>query len=175
MAFDWVKNLRGSLSEDQCNEEDVKGANSFALFWNMVRTIAPEEVVEDFENFLRTSGISRMDARGNLPHNPETGRGDYRIDLPNGLSFTFHGAELAPPAGICARNYARCVLYHFVHHGLLMSFMGLLGIRNPSLTHTQSPGQQVGRLILQLARSIMVATSSWLLTASDSKRQQTLF
>lgn len=102
-----MKNLRRTLSTDKQDEEDIKGASAFALFWNMVRTIAPAEVVEDFENFLRTTGVRRMDARGHIPLDSETGRGTYQIDLPSGRSFTFHGAELAPPAGVCARNYAR--------------------------------------------------------------------
>ncbi|EKM74530.1 hypothetical protein AGABI1DRAFT_14922, partial [Agaricus bisporus var. burnettii JB137-S8] len=107
MEFDWVKNLRRKLSEDDQDEEDVKGANAFALFWNMVRSVAPGEVIDDFKHFLRTSKIRRMDARGNLLYNPKTGRGNYRVDLSSGLAFTFHDAELAPPAGVCARNYAR--------------------------------------------------------------------
>ncbi|XP_006463317.1 hypothetical protein AGABI2DRAFT_55728, partial [Agaricus bisporus var. bisporus H97] len=88
-------------------DENVKGASAFALFWNMVRTVAPVEVLNDFDNFLQSSGIWRMDARGEIPYNHKTGQGNYTIELPDGLAFTFHGAELAPPAGICARNYAR--------------------------------------------------------------------
>lgn len=110
MCFDWVKNLK-SPSVPQCirDEENKVGSSAFALFWNMVRTVAPNEVLDDFDDFLHTLGIRRMDGGGVMPHDIETGRGDYTIEIPN-FSFTFHGAELAPPGGVCARNYARYVL-----------------------------------------------------------------
>lgn len=72
----------------------------------MARSVVPDEVLLDFDNYLSELGISRMDGGGTMPHNIATGHGNYPVSIP-GYDFTFHGAELAPPTGVCAQNYAR--------------------------------------------------------------------
>lgn len=107
MFLDWVRNLRSKKTpQDELEEANKKASSAFALFWNLARSVAPDEVLDDFDEYLHTLGIPRMDGGGTMPHNIETGRGNYTVAIP-GFQFTFHGAELAPPTGVGAENYAR--------------------------------------------------------------------
>ncbi|KAJ3552227.1 hypothetical protein NP233_g12930 [Leucocoprinus birnbaumii] len=109
MCLDWVKNLKKKATPQAAQSKDnFDSASACALTWNMIRSTAPDEVLNDYDSFLHTLGICRMDGAGLIPHDIETGKGDYTVEIPN-FSFTFHGAELAPPAAVGARNYSRCV------------------------------------------------------------------
>ncbi|KAJ3551362.1 hypothetical protein NP233_g13095 [Leucocoprinus birnbaumii] len=107
ICLDWVKNLKSKrTSQTILDEAEKQGSSAFALFYNLFLSIAPSEVIDDFNDHLSRLGNCRMDARGTMSCDPSTGEGNYTVDLP-GYSFTFHGAQLAPPTSVCARNYAR--------------------------------------------------------------------
>ncbi|KAF5354832.1 hypothetical protein D9756_005720 [Leucocoprinus leucothites] len=132
MKLDWVRNLISKATpsgvQDDLNEE---GSSAFALFWNIICAVAPPEVLADFNLFLTDLDIRRMDGGGKMPHNSKTGQGNYTVKIPN-FMFTFHGAELAPPAGVCAQNYTQ-----YVALPDLASFSGsdLIGNRFIHLEH----------------------------------------
>lgn len=65
----------------------------------------PAEVIGGIEEYL-ASGVQRMDGDGLMGTGSEAGAGEYTVDV-CGESFTFHEAQLAPPSGVFASNYAR--------------------------------------------------------------------
>ncbi|RDB16118.1 hypothetical protein Hypma_003386 [Hypsizygus marmoreus] len=98
-AFDWVKNIRSRKhAAEKGDDMNAKSSSAFAFFWNMLRVQLPGEVLDDFSDFLAEMGSLRMDVK----------IGDDE--------FQFHGAELAPPAGVCAENYSRANHYEFQPH-----------------------------------------------------------
>lgn len=80
----------------------------FAFFWNMIRKQLPSEVIGDFDKYLKDTGIARMDANGCISSTEN--RGAYTVQLGSAV-HEFHDAELAPPTGVFAENYARCELW----------------------------------------------------------------
>lgn len=107
ISFDWVKNLKSKkLAPTELEKIEQDASAAYALFWNLTHAFAPPEVIEDFDNYLKNLGIKRMDGGGTMKHDIETGKGEYTISVP-GYEFTFHGAQLAPPTGICAHNYCQ--------------------------------------------------------------------
>lgn len=70
-----------------------------------MRGVLPDEVLQDYEEWIEENGLPRMDAQGAI-HVDEDGRGEYYVEK-GGKMFTFHGAKLAPPAGAAGVNYAR--------------------------------------------------------------------
>lgn len=103
IQFDWVRNfLDKSLDEETKDVYRTESSSAFALFWNMVRSFGPREVVEDFEKFMEKEGIYAMD--------PAIGRcgpeRQYTVPV-NGINILFTKAHMAPPQGALARNYGR--------------------------------------------------------------------
>ncbi len=100
--FDWVRNFVGALPESDKEDMRYEAASLFALFWNMCRVTCPAVVVEDFDNFISDSNIYRMDVEA---YRGAHG-GEYTVKYGE-ESHTFTGAEMAPPQGVFAQNYAR--------------------------------------------------------------------
>ncbi|KAJ3891722.1 hypothetical protein GG344DRAFT_76645 [Lentinula edodes] len=103
-AFDFVRNFLSSKSDAEKHSLRYEAASAFALFWNMICALGPDEVLSDIEHFLSTSNIYGMDA------NLHAGGTENIYTVPiNGLPITFRDARMAPPSGVFARNYARAV------------------------------------------------------------------
>lgn len=115
LCLDWVKNLKSkTIPTSKQEKADQDASSAFALFWNLTRSVAPQEVLDDFDNYLKKLGIRRMDGAGSMPHDIATGQGNYSVSTPN-YDFTFYGAELAPPTGVCGWNYSRYALSSGFH------------------------------------------------------------
>ncbi|KAH7870256.1 uncharacterized protein C8R40DRAFT_1175728 [Lentinula edodes] len=95
-AFDFVRNFLSSKSEDEKHSLCYEAASVFALFWNMICALGPEEVLSDIENFLSTTNIYGMDA------NVHAGGPENMYTVP----IMFRNARMAPPSGVFAHNYA---------------------------------------------------------------------
>ena len=80
---------------------DINESSAFALVWNMMRSRLPDEILSDFAGFTAWTNIKRMDADG-LMTDPAGGT-FYSISA-GGEKFVFHGAELAPPAGVFGKK-----------------------------------------------------------------------
>ncbi|RDB16111.1 hypothetical protein Hypma_003381 [Hypsizygus marmoreus] len=81
----------------------------------LLRLTGPGEVLDDFSDFLAEMGSLRMDGNGQLDGPDDDGLGKYTVKIGDD-EFQFHGAELAPPAGVCAENYSRANHYEFQPH-----------------------------------------------------------
>lgn len=107
--FDWVKNLLRRLPEDLVEDLDSKSSAVFALFWNMLQKIAPSEVLQDFEEFFKHTGIARMTPGSHSANASASREGAYTIITGEGdpASERFSTGLLAPPQGVFALNYSR--------------------------------------------------------------------
>lgn len=105
MHLDLARNLESpnKLSADEKTELQYKSASVFALFWNLVKSLGPKDVVEDMENFVKKHDLYKMDPTIANGGKQQT----YTIDVDDGVPLVFHNADLAPPSGVFARNYAR--------------------------------------------------------------------
>ncbi len=88
---------------------------SFALFWNLCKSVVPNEIINDFLEYLQELGIGRMDGNGAMSCDAE-GKGSYKVEIEAGPNkkqevFEFNNVDLAPPTGVSGENYARCVHY----------------------------------------------------------------
>ncbi|KAK7054496.1 hypothetical protein VNI00_003694 [Paramarasmius palmivorus] len=100
--FHWVKNLRRRIGDDEDRKLAYEGSSAFALLWNLARGLLPPIITSDFDEFISSSGIYRMD-----PGAIGGGRSaEYTVPTEDG-EITFKNAEMAPPCGVFARNYAR--------------------------------------------------------------------
>lgn len=76
-----------------------------ALFWNLVQTRLPDDILDDFDDFLQRLGIVQM---GGNPAFPETsGVGEYAIGTGPNTCIYYRSAELAPPTAVFGLNYSR--------------------------------------------------------------------
>jgi hypothetical protein len=105
----WAKNLlrtptRLFESPEGLVNFDFQVSSTYALLWNMMRSKLPPAILADMDKFTKSDGTrAAMDGHGTMG-------GYYGMEL-GGDYFEFHSAELAPPQGNYARNYAR-----FTHH-----------------------------------------------------------
>ena len=83
---------------------DVSESSAFALVWNMIRSRLPDEILDDFDEFSARTNIKRMDADGLMV---DPAGGTFYSIVAGDDTFVFHGAELAPPAGVFGKNYSR--------------------------------------------------------------------
>ncbi len=103
--FDWVRNITATrLSQHEVDVLDAEASSLFALTWQMMRSLLPPEVVADFNNFVKGTGIPRMDGNGQLAS------GTYQVSM-DGERFDFRDVELAPPGGVICRNYSRWAFF----------------------------------------------------------------
>ncbi len=115
-CFHWVRNLLKKHTQDEIDDFDSKQCSAFAFFWNLLRHRLPLEILANFDGWMNTEMVPRMTTQWK---DLET-KGSYSIDLPFGRNFEFHGVDLAPPAGIMAHNYSRCVyIQDYFHYDFL--------------------------------------------------------
>ncbi|KAF9061533.1 hypothetical protein BDP27DRAFT_1235073 [Rhodocollybia butyracea] len=119
MHLDFARNLKSKskLSALEKHELQYKSASVFALFWNLVKSFGPKEVVEDLEEFVKENDLYRMDTSYVQNRKSQT----YTIDVGDGVPVTFHNTDLAPPSGVFARNYARCVCSVYISGFLIVN------------------------------------------------------
>ena len=104
-AFDWVRNLLSTRhTPDDIEEKNVNASSVCAFFWNLMRCRLPDEVLHDFDSFIKAANLCRMDAKSVMAK--DGGSGVYTVFVGE-KAFEFHEAELAPPAGLFAENYSR--------------------------------------------------------------------
>ena len=76
----------------------------FALFWNILRNQLPDEVIGDFEAWLKANKMLRMDTLGTQGKI----KGIYTVEVGDD-SFDFHDVNMPPPSGVYGVNYSRFV------------------------------------------------------------------
>ena len=82
-----------------------ESSSVFALFWNTIRQQLPAEITDDFDEWLNTQQMVRMDTKGSQKGT----EGMYVVE--NGdEKYEFHGVEMPPPSGVFGTNYTRCVI-----------------------------------------------------------------
>ncbi|KXN82209.1 hypothetical protein AN958_02924 [Leucoagaricus sp. SymC.cos] len=111
--FHWAKNIiHRNYMDDGAKKLNYRVSATFALFWNMVKGTAPEDVINDFKQFLLNTGIASMDGSGQMSYD-ENGKGTYTVEIGDGSGsvklFTFKDVELSPPCSASAENYARFI------------------------------------------------------------------
>lgn len=118
MHLDLARNLESKhkLSPSQKSELQYKSALVFALFWNLVKSLGPSVVVADLEDLVKDNNLYRINTAIANGGKQQT----YTIDVDGGVPVAFHNAELAPPSGVFARNYARWVTCMQMHCALLI-------------------------------------------------------
>ncbi|EDR02770.1 uncharacterized protein LACBIDRAFT_332047 [Laccaria bicolor S238N-H82] len=114
--FDWVRNITNcKLLKGVVDEMDYRSSSIFALFWNLCCDLLPREIMDDFNNFFDQFNMVQMSSEKGAAKSfiaKNTTRGDYMVQVGD-TEFVFSNAEMAPPAGVCAQNYARSM--HFEH------------------------------------------------------------
>jgi hypothetical protein len=107
----WARNLLGKPSDEAVTRMMYESSSVFALFWNMVRNQLPEEIVNDFDAWLKEHEMVRMDTKGSQ----ESAQGMYTVELGD-MKFEFHGVEMPPPSGVFGTNYTRFAISRSVWH-----------------------------------------------------------
>ena len=69
-----------------------------------MRAHLPAGIIDDFKDFLESTGVRRMDVEEHDGH-----FGDYTINR-DGQLIDFKNVEMAPPSGVMGINYSRCGL-----------------------------------------------------------------
>ncbi|KAH9841338.1 uncharacterized protein C8Q71DRAFT_700010 [Rhodofomes roseus] len=104
--FDWSKNLRSTRhTAEFIKEHNFHLSSVFALFWNLLLSHLPDEVLEPFETYLAENQMCRMDGNGAKERKAQ---GIYMVER-GSECVEFNDAELAPPSGVAGCNYARQV------------------------------------------------------------------
>ncbi|KAF8056073.1 hypothetical protein FPV67DRAFT_1678612 [Lyophyllum atratum] len=101
--FDWVRNV--TSAKHDASESDIRSSSLFALTWQLMRGRLPPEVIDDFDKFLETTKLKRMDANGRLAEGSGS-TGTYTVNI-GADQFDFHHVELAPPGGVMGVRYSR--------------------------------------------------------------------
>ncbi|KAH9919252.1 uncharacterized protein B0H18DRAFT_882079, partial [Fomitopsis serialis] len=105
-AFHWSKNLRSSRhTAEFIKEHNFRLSSVFALFWNLLKSHLPDEVLGPFEAYLVENQMCRMDGDG---EKAQKARGIYMAEW-GSECVEFDNAELAPPSGVAGCNYARAI------------------------------------------------------------------
>ena len=79
----------------------------FALLYNRIKAVLPDEAMESYDNWLRENAFPQMDAQGEMAADQDS-RGEYYVES-EGKTVVFHHQELAPPAGVAGVNYTQWV------------------------------------------------------------------
>ncbi|KAG2081606.1 hypothetical protein BD769DRAFT_1783953 [Suillus cothurnatus] len=118
--FDWVKNLQSTaLSSEEVDELDFSSSSVFALFWNLCKVLLPQEIIDDFNEFLKANNLCRMDKEAN-PTSSALGR--YVVGVGEGSYYEFNKVEMAPPAGVFGWNYSRATHSESQPHAFALSW-----------------------------------------------------
>lgn len=107
----WVRNIRRDKKNTSRHQQiNTNVSSAFAVLWNLVRALLLPKIVKDFDAWLENIGLKyHMD--GDRTMGTGGGLGKYHIKLGEGKPwYEFNNAHLAPPAGVMAENYCRCVL-----------------------------------------------------------------
>ena len=99
----WARNIRRKLKAKELADLTTRSSSAFAFAWNMFQNQLPDEVMDDFNEYLTSSDIVRMHPSGKKHRNK---KGEYTI-CNRGEAITFHNVDLAPPAGFFGVNYCR--------------------------------------------------------------------
>ena len=127
-AFHWVRNLTQSrFTQEQAADLSKDAAHLFALAWQRLRNVLPKDVLDDYDHFVQSNRLPRMDPDdplATLPTLPEENadehqqipkvtvknehpQGSYTVKIQGEEEFEFHNVELAPPSGFIGQNYSR--------------------------------------------------------------------
>ncbi|KAG6836744.1 hypothetical protein H0H93_003968 [Arthromyces matolae] len=124
--FDWVRNITKKMTEDEKARNDMAGSVLFAVAWQLMKSQVPQEVIDDFNDFVSSLGIRRMDrcsektskeeeSTGNVHREANVkvticdtkgGRGRLGFAMDD-KEFEFTDVQLAPPSGVVGQNYSR--------------------------------------------------------------------
>ncbi|RDB25914.1 hypothetical protein Hypma_006366 [Hypsizygus marmoreus] len=118
--FDWVKNLLSDKhSEDTLTEINDDDSSVFAFAWQQMRSLLPIQIIDDFDLYLNSTKIKRMDANGQLPsaHSQRS----YSVKIHDN-EFDLHHAQLAPPTGVFGQNHSRPIHYETQPHKYAISW-----------------------------------------------------
>jgi hypothetical protein len=103
----WARNIQRKLPRGAMADVTYRSSSAFALVWNALKMQLPNEIIADFDNYLTTSGIYRMDPLGKKKKGKV--KGAYTILDDGENPIVFHDVELAPPSGFFGTNYTRYV------------------------------------------------------------------
>ncbi|THU96490.1 hypothetical protein K435DRAFT_664447, partial [Dendrothele bispora CBS 962.96] len=116
VQFDWARNFtKPGLTDDDIASLRYQQASAFALLWNLACNIFPDEVIDTLNSrYLDFDKEEVWGKRGSIQvdFEVEVAGGQYSVFCED-EEIVFRSAEMAPPSGVCARNYARYV--HFEH------------------------------------------------------------
>lgn len=107
-SLGWVRNVIRQKKNLPLHEKiNCEASSAFAILWGLLRTLMPDVIVDDFENFMEDIGPKyRMDGNGKMSNRGD-GFGTYEIKFDKNKIFEFKDAQLAPPAGVVSENYCR--------------------------------------------------------------------
>lgn len=107
-AWDWARNIIARKNDIHfLHSHSMAVSSVFALFYQQMRAVLPDEALSDYEDWLDAAGFPRMDARGAMASDGD-GCGEYYVQT-GAKTVVFHHEKLAPPAGVAAANYSRYV------------------------------------------------------------------
>ncbi|KAF7771017.1 hypothetical protein Agabi119p4_6991 [Agaricus bisporus var. burnettii] len=107
--LNWVKNVVSKSSQVGTHTlVDYAASSCFVVFWQMVKVLLPNEIVFDFENFMKKIGEERRMDGNKTMNSDKHGRGEFTVTIED-MFFRFCNAELAPIAGVMGENYCRHV------------------------------------------------------------------
>lgn len=61
LKLDWACNLVQKISQEDLLNLNYQSSLTFALFWNLIQSRLPPEIIKSFDSFLDKTGIPRMD------------------------------------------------------------------------------------------------------------------
>ena len=88
-----------------------ESSSVFALFWNILRNQLPDDISDDFKQWLKGEQMVRMDTKGSQ----DVTKGMYSIKCGN-ETYEFNGVEMPPPSGVFGTNYTRYVASGYAVH-----------------------------------------------------------
>ena len=98
----WARNLLRKKEDEAVTRMMYEASSVFAFFWNILKQQMPDEVMDDFKEWLQDSEMVRMDTLGS-----QAGiEGTYTVDVGR-EKYDFHKVEMAPPSGVFGTNYTR--------------------------------------------------------------------
>ncbi|KAG6817223.1 hypothetical protein H0H93_007413 [Arthromyces matolae] len=125
-AFDWVRNITRKMTDEQKVTSDMAGSVLFAVAWQLMKSQVPQEVIDDFNDFVKSLAIRRMDKGADATSwegdngGRDRGEGKVKVSILGvqegkgrlGVAvgeeeFEFDNVELAPPSGVLGQNYSR--------------------------------------------------------------------
>lgn len=101
--FHWARNILRKMSDEEKLDFRVRQSYAFGFFWNLLRHRLHKDVMDDWKKWTSDNVLPAMHPSW---ESHADNWGPY--DVPCGdKTFTYKKAELAPPSGVMAQNYAR--------------------------------------------------------------------